>query len=501
MGIGRRIDLFVCERISGPLAMGVFRSAILLPVSALTHLSPDQLEVVLAHELAHIRRGDYLWNMIQTIVETLFFFHPAVWWLGGQLRQQRELCCDDVALSCCTDPVVYATALLRLEEQRGPGMQLAMALDGHAAGSSLKARIIRILDGAPGDVPRLRRELTPLSLVGVSAMLGLFLVPLPHVFADHAKPPQLLAAAVIYPAPRSHVSTEVKCAPKSAFTVAQASVAPIPPRAPIATAPVTPEHKSALLVAPVPAIHAAIAISPAVQAPPIAPAPAVPAVPVSPNVILNLSASVSQILNVMPREAVSHAMMLESTAEGQAKSDYISDMRAAGYDVDLDQLVKMKIQGVTPEYARSMAQLGYGKPTADELVSLKIFDVKPETVAQLKAAGMTPANFRDLISYQVFKVTPEFVAGMKAAGFDSIPPAKLKALRVQNVTPEFAKAARQQYPDITLEQLIKLKIFNIDQAFIASAKSHGFNQLTVDKLVKLRISGLLDDGNQKSEDK
>jgi len=380
-------------------------------------------------------------------------------------------------------------------------MQLAMALDGHAAGSSLKARIIRILDGAPRDVPKRRRELTPLSLVGVSAMLGLFLVPLPHVFADHAKPPQLLAAAVIYPAPRSHVSTEVKCAPKSAFTVAQASVAPIPPRAPIATAPVTPEHKSALLVAPVPAIHAAIAISPAVPAPPIAPAPAVPAVPVSPNVILNLSASVSQILNVMPREAVSHAMMLESTAEGQAKSDYISDMRAAGYDVDLDQLVKMKIQGVTPEYARSMAQLGYGKPTADELVSLKIFDVKPETVAQLKAAGMTPANFRDLISYQVFKVTPEFVAGMKAAGFDSIPPAKLKALRVQNVTPEFARAARQQYPDITLDQLIKLKIFNIDQAFIASAKSHGFNQLTVDKLVKLRISGLLDDGNQKSEDK
>lgn len=499
MGIGRRIDLFICERISGPLAMGVFRSVILLPVSALTHLSPDQLEVVLAHELAHIRRGDYLWNMIQTMVETLFFFHPAVWWLGGQLRQQRELCCDDVALSCCADPVVYATALLRLEEQRRPRMQLAMALDGHAAGSSLKARIIRILDGAPGDVPERRRELTPLSLVGVSAMVGLFLLPLPHVFADHAKPPQLLAAAVIYPAPRSHVSTEVKCAPKSAFTVAQAPVAPVPPRATLAVAPA---HKSGLVIAPALAANVAVAISPAVAAPAIAVAPVVtPAVPASPNVVLNISASVAQIRNVMPRMTLSNAMVLQAPGVGQSKSDYISDMRAAGYDVDLDQLVKMKIQGVTPEYAKSMAQLGYGKPTADELVSLKIFDVKPETVTQLKTAGMTPTNFRDLISYQIFKVTPEFVAGMKAAGFDSIPPAKLKALRVQNVTPEFAKAARQQYPDITLDQLIKLKIFNIDQAFIASAKSHGFNQLTVDKLVKLRISGLLDEGNQKSEDK
>jgi beta-lactamase regulating signal transducer with metallopeptidase domain len=106
IGIKRRIELYVCPRISGPLAMGVFRSLVLLPASALTALSPDQLEVVLAHELAHIRRGDYLWNMIQTMVETLFFFHPAVWWVSNNLRQQRELCCDDVALACCSDPVV-----------------------------------------------------------------------------------------------------------------------------------------------------------------------------------------------------------------------------------------------------------------------------------------------------------------------------------------------------------------------------------------------------------
>ena len=494
MGIVRRIDLMVCERISGPLAMGVFRSVVLLPVSALTHLSADQLEVVLAHELAHIRRGDYLWNMIQTAVETLFFFHPAVWWLGGHLRQQRELCCDDVALGCCSDPVVYATALLRLEEQRGSRLQLAMALDGHGSGSGLKARIIRILQGTSGDAAARRRELGPLSLVGVSAMLGVFFLPLPHVLADHAKPQELFAAATIYPAPRSYVidgANQVKCAPKAAFTLQT-------PKAPAAPAPL-PAARPAPAMAPV--VSPSRAALPTVATPAPAPTPAVaPAVVISPRTAAMVSTGISQAYNVMPRVSTMSFAMSQAAAAA-AKSDYISEMHAAGYDVDLDKLIAMKIQGVTPEYAQSVAQLGYGKPTADQLVSLKIFGVTPETVSKLRAAGIAPTNFHDLISYQIFKVTPEFVAGMKDAGFTSIPPNKLTALRVQNVTPEFAKAAKQQYPDITVDQLIKLRIFHIDEAFIASAKSHGFNQLTIDKLVRLRISGLLDDGDQKSENK
>ena len=98
MGIGRNVKLNVSSRISGPVAIGVLRSTILLPVSVLTHLSAEQIEVVLAHELAHIRRADFFWNMIQTVVETLFFFHPAVWSVGGRVRQLREVCCDDAAV-------------------------------------------------------------------------------------------------------------------------------------------------------------------------------------------------------------------------------------------------------------------------------------------------------------------------------------------------------------------------------------------------------------------
>jgi len=446
MGVKRHIDLRVSGRISGPLAMGVFRSLILLPASVLTALSPEQLEVVLAHELAHIRRADYLWNMLQTMIETLFFFHPAVWWVSNNLRQQRELCCDDVALACCSDPLIYATALLCLEEQRGSRLHLAMALDGHQTATGLRARIVRIL----GEAPQGRREIAPLSLFGVCVMLGLFLFPLPHVFArlpDRAEQTvQMPGTVVVSSSPAPQITVDV--APK----VRPAAV-PAPAAAPtsIVVAAVAPSVK--------PVVSAAIASYGEAQA----------------------SSSASSATMAAP------------------KSDYIGQMRAAGYDVDLDKYIAMKIQGITPEYAQSMGAMGFGKPTADELVSLKIFRVTPDSLKELRASGLEPTNFKDLVSYQIFKVTPEFVAGMKEAGFSSIPPKKLVALRVQGVTPEYARTAKQQFPDVTLDQLVQLRIFRIDDVFIASAKKHGFEPLTIDKLVKLRISGLLDDNNQRSE--
>ena len=447
MGIKRKIDLRVSGRISGPLAMGVFRSLILVPVSTLTALNEEQLEVVLAHELAHIRRADYLWNMLQSMIETLFFFHPAVWWVSNKLRQQRELCCDDAALACCSDPLVFATALLRLEEQRRSRLHLAMALDGHQGGPSLRDRIVRIL----GEAPQGRREIAPLSMLGVFVMLGLFVFRLQQVFArlpsEAKQTVQIFGAAVVASSPSPKIFA-------NPLPVARPSLRPSP-------------------VARLDALPAAAHVASAAHA-----------------------LSQAAVATATPVAAKSAPVVAASTS---AKSDYIAQMRAAGYNVDLDKFIAMKIQGVTPEFAQSMGTIGFGKPTANELISLKIFGVKPETVKEFRASGLDATSFQDLVSYRIFKVTPEFIAGMKDAGFSGIPSKKLVELRVQGVTPEFARATRQQFPDVTVDQLAQLRIFHIDEAFIASAKSHGFDHLSIDKLVKLRISGLLDDSNERSE--
>jgi hypothetical protein len=185
------------------------------------------------------------------------------------------------------------------------------------------------------------------------------------------------------------------------------------------------------------------------------------------------------------------------SGDAATKSTYIDRMKAAGYEVDLDKLIAMKIQDVTPEYARAMAQAGLGKPSADDLIACKIHGVSPETIAEFKKQGLEVKSIQDAISYRIFEVTPEFVAGMKQAGFKDLDSKKLLALRVQGVTPEYARSIAQQYPGATVDDVIRTRIFNINADFIAQAKKHGFTNLSLDKLVQLRISGVLDDESAK----
>ena len=124
-----------------PVLIGFLRPAILIPAGLLAGIAPDQLEAILLHELAHIRRHDYAVNVMQSLVEGLLFYHPAVWWLSGVVRAERENCCDDAVVALRGDAVGYAAALATLEERRSVS-QPALA----ATGGNLMKRIRRILE-------------------------------------------------------------------------------------------------------------------------------------------------------------------------------------------------------------------------------------------------------------------------------------------------------------------------------------------------------------------
>src|SRR5204863_9760498 len=118
MGFERVIRYCECDRLDAPAAFGWIRPVVLLPVRALSGLTEDQIEAVIAHELAHIRRLDCFVNLFQIAVETLLFYHPAVWWMSQRVRAERENCCDDEAIAICGDAVNYVRAIALIEECR-----------------------------------------------------------------------------------------------------------------------------------------------------------------------------------------------------------------------------------------------------------------------------------------------------------------------------------------------------------------------------------------------
>ena len=605
MNIPRFVDLRLSTRLTNPLTAGVVRPWILLPVTALTGLSQEQLEVVLAHELAHIRRADYFWNLLQTSVETLFFFHPAVWWVSRRVREERELCCDDIAVAACSDPTVYASALLRLEEERRIRLHLAMALDGHQSRAGLRARILRIL----GDSESAPRSFRPISLTGVSVALVLFLCPLPSLFASFRAVPHV--AASIVPAATRVTRTVVYRATHPLLQTAAPAPKPSPDHAAAPQPAAEPEGQSAgegpsqtegssstphtdyidamraagydvdldkyiamksQGITPQYAADMAKVFGEKLSADRLI---ALKVQDVSPDYISKMRAAgfdvdaskfiAMRVQDITPEYA---AEMAKATGEAHLSADrliamrvqdltpdyiaqmhaagydadvskliamkvqnitpeyaqemvkatgdtklsvdkliamrvqdvtpeYIAKMHADGYDADVNKLIAMKVQDITPEYADAMAKLGFGKPTVDQLIAMRVQGVSAEYAAQLHADGIDAASFNDLIQYRIFNVSPDFVAGMKAAGFDNIPTKKLVEMRVQNVTPDFAKSVKAQFPDATVQDLVQMRIFNINADFIASAKRHGFEPLTIQKLVKLRISGILDDADDK----
>ncbi len=162
LSITRPVRLLKSTLVEVPMVVGWLRPVILLPASVLVGLTPEQLEAILAHELAHVRRYDYLVNTFQNLVETLMFYHPAVWWISRCIRDEREHCCDDLVVRVCGDRMVYARALVTLEESRGfPRLALA------ATGGSLLHRVRRLLRVSNEDRPPSAVEFGGITLVAV----------------------------------------------------------------------------------------------------------------------------------------------------------------------------------------------------------------------------------------------------------------------------------------------------------------------------------------------
>ena len=200
VGASRPVRLLVSSLVEVPVVIGWLRPVILVPVGSLTGLPVEHVTALLAHELAHIRRHDYLASILQSIAEAVLFYHPAVWWVSQQIRAERELCCDDLAVAASGDVLTYARALAELESQRPPRLRPALA----ANGGSLVNRVRRLIEPSqpvpnnlPGPGAAWAMSLLWLACVGV-ATIHAAQAPAPH---DERFSPYRVRPAQSSPAP------------------------------------------------------------------------------------------------------------------------------------------------------------------------------------------------------------------------------------------------------------------------------------------------------------
>jgi murein DD-endopeptidase MepM/ murein hydrolase activator NlpD/beta-lactamase regulating signal transducer with metallopeptidase domain len=162
MGISRRIRWMQSHFVDVPMTVGWLRPVVLIPCSVLSSLPPLQLDAIVTHELAHIRRYDYVVNLLQSLLEALLFYHPGVYWVSNRVRAERECCCDDAAIALGHDPLLYARALTELEAARSRNPLPALA----STGGPLMTRIKRIVQSSPTPRDKARTLLAPVLVLG-----------------------------------------------------------------------------------------------------------------------------------------------------------------------------------------------------------------------------------------------------------------------------------------------------------------------------------------------
>ncbi|MGB9446035.1 MAG: M56 family metallopeptidase, partial [Candidatus Acidiferrum sp.] len=463
MGLTRVIRYCESLRLDAPAVAGWIRPIVLLPIGALTGLTESQLEAVIAHELAHIQRYDAFANLFQVGVETLLFYHPAVWWLGKRVRTEREHCCDDAAVALCGNAATYAYALTRLAESKA-APQLVMA----ANRSPLVARIARLL-GA---------NATPESFRGANLSAGVLCLSA-----------ALLAGSALLGSVH-YVHAQTPAAAPS-----------------IAARPAEPATVSARPSAPAPAAAPEPYLAPTVAA---APVPQANPEPTKQSYIDSLKESgltdltVDELIGLkvqgITADYIKSMKPYIKSKDGKldvdtliglkvqgVTGDYVKNMRAAtGEDLDADELIGLKVQGVTPEYLQQMRDLGL-KNDADDIIGMKVQGVTADYVQHMRELGLK-VDSGDIIGMKVQGVTPEYVRQMHALGL-KIDAGEIIGMKVQGVSPEYVKGFNDLGLHPSTDELIGMKVQGVTPEYFKEMQAAGF-KMDVDEAIGAKIQGV-----------
>ncbi|HKP85058.1 MAG TPA: M56 family metallopeptidase [Blastocatellia bacterium] len=431
--VSRPVRLCESALVEVPTVIGWLRPVILVPTSALVGLSREQLEALLAHELAHIRRYDYLINLLQTAVETLLFYHPAVWWLSAQIRQEREHCCDDLAVATCGNVLIYARALAELEQLRTVAPQLAVA----ASGGKLITRIQRLI-GSPARSSH-RFESWLAGVIALAIVLGILAGAQTANLADDKK--------------------------EAAARGSIASQSPDSSARPSAANRQRDQEKS------LDKTRDALSGQEDEKG--------------KDGQSVDAASTAAEDETVEPEQPVQ-----ESRSSGSG--DFINDLATIGYTkLSVDDLISLKTHGVTVEYIREMNALFNQKLSVDTLTAMMIHGVTTKFMSDVKAMGYANLSADDLVAFRIHGVTTEYISGWKNAGYANLSADEITAFAIHGVTPAFVQEMKALgFNKLDPDDLMAFKIHGVSAQFVQAMRSYIHGNLSADDLTGMRIHGV-----------
>lgn len=467
--ISRAVQLCESALAEAPAVIGWMKPIVLLPASALSGLTAEQLEALLAHELAHIRRHDYLINLFQTCVETLLFYHPAVWWIGKRIRAERENCCDDLAVQICGDALSYARALTQMEQIRSEAPRLAMA----ANRGPLLERIQRLI-ARPQPV---RSGSAVWIAIGAITLIVVTAWASPHWVSS------------------GNGSIQASDNAQAAEPAAPVKPSPATPAAPATISQASPGARPAPAVAPQP--------QPRREA----------------NAAETSGAGFIEQMDKAGYHNLTVDQLIALKIHG-VDGEYIRQIRAEGFQPTVDQLLALRIHDVTPQYVSALKQRGM-QLNLDQLLAFRIHDVDPaqleqmsaqgytlnpdqalamrihgltpELANQVKAMGLGTPSFDQLLAMQIHGVDAEFLNGMKEAGVRGLNLDNLLALKIHSADPaQIKELAALGYKDLPVDQVLAACIHGVTPQSIRDLRNRGYKDLTLDQIIKLKQAGVLD---------
>ena len=470
--VTRPVRLLESALVEVPTAIGILRPVVLVPAGILTGMAADQLDSLLAHELAHVRRGDCLVNLLQALAETLLFYHPATWWISSRIRIERENACDDLAVAAIGDAAAYARALVDLAERRVAPPALAVAADG----GRLWNRVARLVPGpevSPGPSPRWLAAV--LALGGVLALGAAARVPA----ANSDGRPEAVASGEPQPATpqaRELVRPEPT---RGADAKAQAGPPAVTPRA-AARPLLSPDQLIAFRIHGVTPefIGEIVALGYTKASPDELVALRIHGV--TPEYIAQMTA----IFGKLPLEKYTEFRIHGLTPAA------LEDLRALFGKIDAEDALALRIHGVDAAFVRAFRDAGYASLSAEEAVALRIHGVAAEDAAAWKSLGFGTPPVDDLVEMRIHGVTPEFARAIRARGLESPSLEDLTAFRIHGVTPEFVGAVRALgYTSLAPDDFTAFRIHGISAESIQAMNREAGRRLSAEDLVDQRLRG------------